>query len=107
MRLQNRCWNSSTCAADWLQRLALVFCLVALAAAPTWVLAGEPVFQALNPRGNPPDIGLVPLSARLQDFNDKTVFVIHAWPQNVQSGFEPVVERLILGLKARYPRSTS
>jgi hypothetical protein len=105
MRLQNRCRNSSASAVDRLpRRLALAFCLLALAAAPTLVLAGEPVFQALNPRGNPPDIGLVPLSARLGDFNDKTVFVIHAWPQNVQSGFEPVVERLVAGLKARYPR---
>jgi hypothetical protein len=105
MRLQNRCRNSSGGAADWLtRRLALMLCLIALAATPTLVLASEPVFQALNPRGNPPDIGLVPLSARLQDFNDKTVFVIHAWPRNVQSGFEPVVERLISGLKARYPQ---
>ena len=62
------------------------------------------MFQALNPRGNPPDVRLVPLSSRLQDLDGKTVFVIHAWPANVPSGFEPVVERLVAGLKAKYPR---
>jgi hypothetical protein len=81
-----------------------MFCLVVAAAAPTFATAGEPIFQALNPRGNPPDIRLVPLSPRLEGFDGKTVFVIHAWPANVPSGFEPVVERLISELKAKYPR---
>lgn len=84
--------------------LALIACLIVLAAAPTWALADEPLFQALNPRGHPPDVRLVPLSSRQPDLDAKTIFVIHAWPKNVQSGFEPVVERLLAGLKARYPR---
>jgi hypothetical protein len=86
------------------QRLALLFCLGIAAAAPTWATADEPTFQALNPRGNPPDVRLVPLTSRLQDLDGKTVFVIHAWPANVPSGFEAVVERLISELKARYPK---
>lgn len=84
--------------------LALLLSLVIAASAPTFARADDPMFQALNPRGNPPDVRLVPLSSRLQDLDGKTIFVIHAWPANVPSGFEPVVERLVSGLKAKYPR---
>jgi hypothetical protein len=84
--------------------LALLLSLGIAASAPTFARADDPMFQALNPRGNPPDVRLVPLSSRLQDLDGKTIFVIHAWPANVPSGFEPVVERLISGLKAKYPR---
>lgn len=105
MRARSNFWSSIACASDWFpRRLALVYCLIAFAAAPTLVQAAEPTFQALNPRGNPPDVRRVALSSRLEDLDGKTVFVIHAWPANVPSGFEPVVERLILELKARYPR---
>jgi hypothetical protein len=85
-------------------RLALLLCLGIAAAAPTCATADEPTFQALNPRGNPPDVRLVSLATRLVDLEGKTVFVIHAWPANVPSGFEAVVERLIRELKARYPK---
>jgi hypothetical protein len=92
-------------AEIWFPRqLVLLFCLVVAAAAPTFATADEPTFQALNPRGNPPDVRLVPLTSRLENLDGKTVFVIHAWPANVPSGFEPVVERLISELRARYPR---
>ncbi len=84
--------------------LALLLSLIIAAGAPTIAKADDPMFQALNPRGNPPDVRLVPLSSRLQDMDGKTIFVIHAWPANVPSGFEPVVERLVAGLKAKYPR---
>jgi hypothetical protein len=30
-------------------------------AAPTFAPADEPIFQALNPRGHPPDVGLRPV----------------------------------------------
>lgn len=86
------------------RRLAGLLGLVIAATAPTFATADEPTFQALNPRGNPPEIRLVPLSSRLDKLDGKTVFVIHAWPANVPSGFESVVERLIPQLKARYPR---
>jgi len=105
MRAQGNGWNRLPRASDWLvRRLVWIGCLIACAAVSTWAHADGPTFQALNPRGNPPDVRLVPLSPRLQDLNEKTVFLIHSWPQNVQSGFEHVVERLVSGLKARYPR---
>ncbi|MDB5583513.1 MAG: hypothetical protein JWR80_8689 [Bradyrhizobium sp.] len=105
MRARSHCRHVSGRAADCFSRWsAVIACLIFLGAAPTFVLADEPTFQALNPRGHPPDVRLVPLSPRLGDLDGKTVFVIHAWPKNVQSGFEPVVERLLSGLKARYPR---
>jgi hypothetical protein len=86
----------------FLWRVASLWLLTVAVAAPT--LAAEMSFQALNPRGNPPDVRLVPLSPRLDNLDGKTVFVIHAWPANVPSGFESVVERLVAQLKARYPR---
>ena len=94
-----------TPAADQImRRLALFSSLMVAAVAPTIASADEPTYQALNPRGHPPDVGLVPLSPRLGDIDGKTVSVIHAWPANVPSGFEPIVERMVGGLKARYPR---
>src|SRR3978361_1249179 len=105
MRARSHCRHVSGRAAGCFSRWsAVIACLIFLAAAPTFVLADEPTVQALNPRGHPPDVRLVPLSPRLGDLHGKAVFVIHAWPKNVQSGFEPVVERLLSGLKARYPR---
>ncbi len=103
--MRGHCRTSTIHAADWImRRLAFLLCLIVAIAAPTFVVADEPTFQALNPRGQPPDVRLVPLSARVKDLDGKTVFVIHAWPANVPSGFEPVVVRLVSGLKAKYPR---
>lgn len=84
--------------------LSVLLCFVVVTSTPAFAAGDEPKYRALNPRGNPPDVSLVPLSPRLTDLNDKTVFVIHAWPANVPSGFEPVVERLISGLKTKFPR---
>lgn len=88
-------------------RLLVLICFAIVTSSkistPAFATGVEPKYQALNPRGNPPDVNLVPLAPRLTDLNDKTVFVIHAWPSNVPSGFEPVVERLLSGLKTEYP----
>lgn len=65
--------------------------------------AEEPIYRALNPRGYQPETTLVPLAARPDGLNGKVVYVIHAWPANVPSGFETVVSGLEDGLKARYP----
>jgi hypothetical protein len=66
--------------------------------------ADEPIYKALNPRGYQPETKLVPLAARPGDLNGKVVYVIHAWPANVPSGFETVVAELESGLTARFPQ---
>jgi len=65
--------------------------------------ADEPIYRALNPRGYQPETKLVPLAARLDGLNGKVVYVIHAWPANVPSGFETVVSELEAALKAKFP----
>jgi hypothetical protein len=76
--------------------------VVALTGAPSFG-ADEPIYRALNPRGYQPETKLVPLAARLDGLNGKTVYVIHAWPANVPSGFETVVSELEAALKAKFP----
>jgi hypothetical protein len=66
--------------------------------------ANEPRYRVLNPRGFQPETKLIPLTARVGDLNGKVVYVIHAWPANVASGFEPVVEPLKAGLQRTFPR---
>src|ERR1700753_431744 len=82
----------------------LILATLAMISAGTENLrAEEPVYRALNPRGYQPETKLVPLAARPDGLNGKVVYVIHAWPANVPSGFEKVVAGLEAGLKAKYP----
>jgi hypothetical protein len=82
-------------------RCALALLLVLFATAP--VRADEPTYRVLNPRGYQPETTLVPLAARPGDLNGKVVYVVHAWPANVPSGFESVVTGIEAGLKAKFP----
>jgi hypothetical protein len=65
--------------------------------------AAEPRYRVLHPRGYQPETTRVPLAARTGDLNGKVVYVIHAWPANVPSGFEAVVAALGAGLQAKFP----
>ena len=67
------------------------------------VMAAEPTFRVLNPRGYQPQTKLVPLAARPGDLQGKVVYVVHAWPANVPSGLEAAVNELETGLKTKYP----
>jgi hypothetical protein len=77
--------------------------LLAVVVATASARAGEPRYRVLNPRGYQPETKLVPLAARVSDLNGKVVYVIHAWPANVSSGFEAAVAALALGLKTKFP----
>jgi hypothetical protein len=79
--------------------LALLFAL----AATVPLQADEPTYRVLNPRGYQPETTLVPLAARPGDLNGKVVYVVHAWPANVPSGFETVVTAVEAGLKIKFP----
>jgi hypothetical protein len=84
--------------------LSLILAAIVMTSIGTASLrAEEPVYRALNPRGYQPETKLVPLAARPDGLNGKVVYVIHAWPANVPSGFENVVAGLEAGLKAKYP----
>lgn len=63
----------------------------------------EPTYRALNPRGHPTGVKLTPLNPRPADLNGKVVYIIHAWPANVQSGFEGVIDEVKAALAARFP----
>lgn len=86
--------------ARWLTLLlAALAGLIGVAAS-----AAEPTYRALNPRGYLAEVKLTPLSPRPADLNGKVVYIIHAWPANVQSGFEPVVDAVKAALLARFPQ---
>ena len=62
----------------------------------------EPVYAALDPRGDLPDIQRIPLSPRLPDLRGKRVFIINSW-ENGRGGFNPINDELTKRLQARYP----
>lgn len=66
--------------------------------------SSEPLYEVLDPRGRLPDIELMPLSPRLNDMHDKTIYVIHSWPQG--GGFEYVLDYFSDEMEARFPDST-
>lgn len=80
-----------------------VAAMIAAVSSAAGFAAGEPTYRALNPRGYQPETRLVPLAARPDGLDGKVVYVIHAWPANVPSGFEAVVSELEAGLKAKFP----
>jgi len=82
-------------------RGALALLLALAATGP--LRADEPSYRVLNPRGYQPETTLVPLAARPGDLNGKVVYVVHAWPANVPSGFETVVTGVEAGLKTKFP----
>jgi hypothetical protein len=63
---------------------------------------GEPSYAVLDPRGELPEIDLVPLANRVSDFNDKAVYLISSWEQG--DGFEGVLKKTEEALKRRSPR---
>ena len=63
----------------------------------------EPTYHALNPRAHLTGVELTPLNPRPADLNGKMVYIIHAWPANVQSGFEGVIDEVKAALAARFP----
>src|ERR1700760_2803079 len=82
-------------------RAAMAFTFLLATATGVW--ADESRYRVLNPRGYQPETTLVPLATRPADLNGKVVYVIHAWPANVPSGFETTVTELEAGLKAKFP----
>lgn len=82
-------------------RAAMAFTLLLATATGLW--ADEPRYRVLNPRGYQPETTLVPLAPRPASLNGKVVYVIHAWPANVPSGFEAAVAEFEAGLKAKFP----
>ena len=65
--------------------------------------AAEPSFRVLNPRGYQPEIKLQPLASRPTQLQEKVVYVVHAWPANVPSGFEAAVTKLKADLAQTFP----
>lgn len=65
----------------------------------------EPIYRALNPRAHLTGVKLTPLNPRPADLNGKVVYIIHAWPANVQSGFESVIGEVQAALTVRFPRA--
>jgi hypothetical protein len=83
-------------------RFMLSLLLGGLLCAPA--TGAEPAYRALNPRAYLTGVKLTPLTPRPADLNDKVVYIIHAWPANVQSGFESVIDEVKTALAARFPR---
>ena len=81
-------------------RAALSLLAGMLLAAPT--MGAEPVYRTLNPRAHLAGVKLTPLNPRPADLNGKTIYIIHAWPANVHSGFESVVDAVKTSLAARF-----
>lgn len=73
----------------------------------SYVLADEPdrevvpTYSVLDPRGTRPAMERIPLSERLPDLTDRTLYIINSWPRP-GSGFEEFVESLHEYLVARY-----
>ena len=86
--------------AAWRVELSLSLSTLLCASAA----GAEPVYRALNPRAYLAGVKLTPLSPRPADLNGKTVYIIHAWPANVQSGFESVIDAVKAALAARFPQ---
>jgi hypothetical protein len=83
---------------------ALVVISLTFGPAPaTRAQVAEPTYRALNPRGYLPEIKLVPLASRPAQLAGRTVYVIHAWPANVPSGFEEVLPGILGALKQKFP----
>ena len=57
--------------------LLIGIALVGLLASSASALSPQPKYEALNPRGMPEPVKLVPLAPRVSDLNDKMVYVIN------------------------------
>jgi hypothetical protein len=94
--------NAAPARAVRAWRVMLFMLLGGLLCAPA--AGAEPAYRALNPRAYLAGVKLTPLNSRPADLNDKVVYIIHAWPANVQSGFETVIDEVKTALAARFPR---
>jgi hypothetical protein len=65
----------------------------------------EPMIAAMDPRGTQPPGDLVPLAPRVQDLNDKLVYIIRSWP-DASSGLEGTFSKVAAAIKNRYPGAT-
>jgi hypothetical protein len=101
---EDRMEDSSAPARSFRAWCAILFLLLGgTLCAPT--SSAEPTYRALNPRAYLAGVKLAPLSPRPTDLNDRVVYIIHAWPANVQSGFEGVIDAVKTALAARFPRA--
>jgi hypothetical protein len=64
----------------------------------------EARYAALHPRGELPEVDLIPLASRVPDLNDKTVYIISSWERD--TGFDGVLAKTEDTLKKHFPRLT-